>query len=420
LGLVLSLVLHGSVVPLRWPVGLEVRDVEGQADIAIDVLEGATSPEKPPAAEPASEVSAAEPRPSDTSAASTSPALAVDAGAHPLDRASLDGGPAAGDAAADGASDAQSPQLAAIDGGGGDGGASDTENIVGAAGAIQADEVLVVVFVNAQVIRKNPVGVTLGALLRGIPQWADFMSGTDINPVRDADWLMISGPSLVNTGRDVVLIRYAVSDTVVDHAVASVSRRSTGGPIDIGVSGVRATRAFADRAERVILRPASHVLAVVPPAIAAKEARKLVSVGLPAHPRPTEAFYFRFESPHRAVPEIPTSVTELRVRVVPTSDDGADAFAEADTPDAESARLAAPEIGRIITRRNSAITSILTHGLFDHVEVAATGSRVALHLRATRDQLEALATLAAAFLGVSIPEPAGSGSASPASRGPSH
>jgi hypothetical protein len=292
---------------------------------------------------------------------------------------------------------------------GGDAGAGDTQAIAGAVGAIQADVVLVVVLVNAEVIRKNPVGRSLGTLLRAIPQWEDFMSGTDIDPVRDTDWLMISGPSLVSTGRDVVLIRYGATDAAVDRAIGRVSRRyAQGGAFDAGVAGVRATLAHADRAERVLLRPGPHVLAVVPPSVASKVARQLVSSRLPAHVLAGQALYFRFVSPHRAVSEIPDSISELRLRVVPRADDGADAFLEGDTNDAENAAQAAPEIARVIRRRNGGLTSLLTHGLLDHVEVRTDGNRILVHLAASLDQLETLASLASALLGVEMPEtPAG-------------
>jgi hypothetical protein len=93
------------------------------------------------------------------------------------------------------------------------------------AGPVQADVVLVMLLVNAEVIRKNPVGAGLGPFLREIPPWDEFMSGTDIDPVRDTDWFIISGPSLVHTERDVVLIHYSAPDTVVDGALDSVRRK---------------------------------------------------------------------------------------------------------------------------------------------------------------------------------------------------
>src|SRR5262249_2284501 len=131
---------------------------------------------------------------------------------------------ASADAARDASSDAPSDALAEPDGpipltagdaASPDGGPvaatgpRDPAAIIGAAGNVQADAVLVMVVVNAEVIRQNPVGAKMGYLLRGIPQWDDFMSGTEIDPVRDTDWVMISGPSLVNTSRDVVMIHYS-------------------------------------------------------------------------------------------------------------------------------------------------------------------------------------------------------------------
>jgi hypothetical protein len=411
----LSLLTHGAALPFEWPAGLEVNDVEGEASIAVDLLQGSAAdepPPPPPIEAPAPGAAGRENPP----VAVAAPTLPPDAG---VNRARpSESRDASSDAPEDGSADGASGAPFAADAGF-DAGAHDTEAIAGVAGRIQADVVLVVVLVNAEVIRKNPVGASLGALLRGIPQWEDFMSGTDIDPVRDTDWLMISGPSLVNTGRDVVLIRYAASDGVVDRAIARVGRKyAGGGPFDAGVPGVRATLAHADREERVLLRPGPHVLAVVPPSLAAKEARQLALLRLPAHVRPGEALYFRFETPHRAVPEIPESISELRLRVVPRADDGADAFLEGDTKDPESAALAAPEIAKIIRRRTGGFASLLLHGALDDVEVRSDGARVRVHVSVTLEQLETLASLAGALLGVPMPEvPAAS--SSPGSKPPS-
>ncbi len=281
----------------------------------------------------------------------------------------------------------------------------DPEGIVGAVGAIQADVVLVMVVVNAEVIRATPVGGRLGVLLRALPQWDDFMNGTAIDPVRDVDWMMISGPSLLSTSRDVVLIHYSAADAVVDRAIAVLGRRSGHeGTIDAGARGVRAVLAHADRADRVILRTQAHVVAVVPPAVAQKIARQLVASPVPAHVRPGEAFYLRLVDPHHPMPEIPAELKELRLRVVPRDDGGADAYVEGDTADADVASQAADELRRVIRRHDDAITSLVTGGILDHVEVATSGSHVELHLAATRAQIERLAELAGDLLGVG-PEP---------------
>ena len=393
---VVSGVAHCSVVPFEVPHGFEMKDVEGEAAIPVDVLDPDDTPPPPlPESHPADDEKGKEP--------GATLAVRKDAGAAPDAEAD-----ASRDAAADAAADA------GADGGGLDGavvladagspasGPRDPQAIVGAAGAVQADVVLVMLVVNAEVIRANPVGARMGFLLRGIPQWEDFMSGTDIDPVRDTDWVMISGPSLVSTARDVVLIHYSAPDTVVDRAVDVVSHKyNLGGPVDAGVPGVRATLAHADRAERVLLRPQSHVLAVVPPSVAQKVARQLVTSRVPAHIRPGEAVYLRLVNPHHPMPEVPEVVTELRLRVVPRADEGADVFIDGDTKDADTASQAANELRRVVRRHNDTFTALLTHGLLDGVEVTSEGSMVKTHLMVTREQIETLVTLVGDFLGVS-------------------
>ncbi len=402
-GLVISAAAHYAVAPLGLPHAFELRDTEGEAAIPVDLL----APEPPPPPE-----TALPPPPAKAEEESGDRRLAV---ASPHHREGSDAGTAvdAGQDASispdagplDASADARSEPLdgaIALAGDGGD--PRDPQGIVGAAGAVQADVVLVMLVVNAEVIRQNPVGAQLGYLLRGIPQWEEFMSGTDIDPVRDTDWVLISGPSLVNTARDVVLIRYAASDAAVDRAVGIVSRKyDRGGVFDTGVPGVKATLAHADRAERVLLRPQPHVLAVVPPNVATKIARQLAAARTPEHVRPGEAVYLRLVNPHHPMPEMPESITEMRLRVVPRPDEGADVFIEGDTKDATTAKLAAQELGQVVRRHNDTLTSLLTHGLLDRVEVTSDREKVLLHDVVTRDQIETVAALVGGLLGLPPP-----------------
>src|SRR5262249_48167531 len=117
----------------------------------------------------------------------------------------------------------------------GDGGAgpADPQALLASSGAVQADVIFVTVVINAIEIRKNPAAGQLGALLWSIPEWYEFMHGTEelIDPVRDADWILISGPSLRDSGADAITLHYSTSDATVDRAVQIVSRQSpNGGP----------------------------------------------------------------------------------------------------------------------------------------------------------------------------------------------
>jgi hypothetical protein len=412
---VVSAIVHGSVVPIDAPHRLQLNDVEGEAAIPIDILAADdTPPPEPPA--PSSETTA--------SNEEKNPAAAATAGADSLLR--RDAGPsrdaavdAPNDVAHDSADGTSPAPLAlgpiATDGeadfdvaiahaaaraDSGSGGTRDPDEIIGAE-SVRADVELVRLVVNVEVIRRHPVGERMGYLLRGVPQWNDFVSGTDIDPVRDADWVMISGPSLINTARDLIFIHYSAPDAVVDRAVRLVaSKYDRGGPFDAGVRGMKASLVHADRADRVILRPQPHLLAVVPPSVAQKNARALAGGPIYPHIHPGEAVYLRLVNPHRPIPEIPESITEMRMRVVPRSDDGADIFVEGDTTDADTASQAADGVRRMVRRHNDAITSLLTHGLLDHVGVGTDASTVKLHLTATRDQIQTVVTLVGDFLGV--------------------
>ena len=427
--LVISGVAHCSVVPFELPHGFEMKDTEGEAAIPVDLLEQEDTPALPPPTPPPETRSEDEEK--EARAAAAAALGARDAGM-PKD-ASPDAPPdaqvdAARDAPEDGPPDAPAdaptdgPGVPSNDGGLGlDGaialadagppGAKDPDAL-GFVGTIHADAVLVRVIVNAEVIRTNAVGAKMGYLLRGIPQWDEFMSGTDIDPVRDADWVIISGPSLINTGRDVILIHYSAPDAAIDKAIDVVSKKyDRGGRFDAGVPGVRASLAHADRAERVLLRPQSRVLAVVPPNKAEEVARQLVSAKVPLHEHPGEAVYVRVANPHHPMPEIPETITQLRLRVVPRPDQGADVFIDGDTKDAASAAQAAEDVKGIFKRHNDWGTSLVTHGLLDHVEVTTEGSVVHAHLTASREQIETIVSLVGGFLGVSPPGLAPAGSA---------
>jgi hypothetical protein len=272
--------------------------------------------------------------------------------------------------------------------------------------------------VNAEAIREHPVGAHLGYLIRGIPQWDEFMSGTDIDPVRDADWVVVSGPSLRNTANDSVIVHYSAPDRAVDQAIRIVTAKyDHGGPFDAGVPGVKASLAHADRAERVFVRARSKVLAVVPPKKAHQVALMLMSARVEAHLRPGEAVRLRIIEPRHVLPDLPEAITVVRLRVLSAPEGGAEVLIEGDTKDAESATQAAVELRRFIRSHNDMLVSMVTHGLLDGVEVSSEGSTVKARVLATQDQIEAVASLVGSFLGVEPPGAAGAGpsSASPRS-----
>ena len=403
--LVVSGLAHCAALPFELTRGFEIDEVDGEAAIPVDLLEPQDTP--PPAEPPPP----AEAKPSaEVTAAALRAAPHLDAGA-PRD-GGLDAGPdaARADAAAfDAGADGRDGAVALAEAGAAPGGPRDPQAIVGAAGDIQVDAVLVMVVVNAEVIRNNPEAAALARLLRGEPQWAEFIKGADIDPINDVDWILISGPSLVDTSRDVVLIRYSASEAKVARAMDVVARADprTGGPFDAGVGSMKAVRAWADRAERVVLLPRPHVLAIVPSSAAARVARQLSRATVPVHIRKGEAAYVRVVNPHHPMPEIPASITEARLRVVPRDDAGVDLYLEGDTRTPEAARQAAAEVASVIARHNIPIVAMATQNLLGGAETTSEGTVVKVHIVASREQINTVIGLAAMFT-PAAPAPRGS------------
>jgi hypothetical protein len=89
----------------------------------------------------------------------------------------------------------------------------------------------------------------------------------------------------------------------------------------------------------------------------------------------------------------------MRLRVVPRADGGADVTAEGDTKNADDAQAAAKDIARFVRHHDDPITSLVTHGILDHVDVTAEGNLVKAHLRASLDQIANLVALVGNLIG---------------------
>jgi hypothetical protein len=428
--LAVSIAVHYAAVP--WSLlpqqSLEFHDVDGTLTIPVDIFnEAPPAPPPPPPPEPAS-------KPSEPEGPEGIGGKHRDAGADasrhdaaPVDASETDaGGDAFSDASARGdgepsvlsdagvalAEDASAPS----------GNARNAVGMIGAAGNVQAGPQNIVLTVSMAVVRAHPVGKRIGPLIEVVPQWDTFLEGTGVDPLRDVDWISINGPALRHTEKDVILVRYSASDAVVDKAIGVLAKKSgQGGPVNLGVPGVKATRGYADRAERIFLRPQSHVLAVVPAYYAKTAAQILSKASVPATlKRPAEAMRLTLVHPHGPMPQIPESVTEIRLWVVPRNEDGgADVYGEGDTADAAACEAATDAIARLIDSVNTGFVPLLTRGILNHVETHADGSTVRLHLSASKGQIEVVLSFVAGQLGTSLaPDPAASDAVPGAPRPP--
>ena len=433
-----SLVLHWYLAPWRlFPdrSGLELKDPEGELTIPVELLGEEPPPEEKP--QPPEQLTpendpnglkhkpdAAPPKLKPDAAVADAEALSIDAGVAPFNQdgglatnASDGGGPTdAGesDARADGgglvaSADASAPPGAS--------GPRDPGAMIGLPGLISAGTVNVTLVVNIAVIRTNPVGARMGPLLYGIPQWNDFMKGSQatVDPIRDTDWILIYGPSLIHTDRDAVIVHYSISDDVVDNAVESIAKRyDKGGAFDAGVPGVKASLGHADNAERVFLRGQPHVLTIVPKDKANDFAKLMKRSSIQPKVRPGEALRLVVKDPWKQI-SIPglkfsQSLKEIRLWIIPRpSDGGADVYVEGDCADEAAAIDAADALTDLVKRQNSLIVRAATRGLLNNAKIEASGTHITSHVSASQEQLEALLQGVGAMLGATVQPPPGGG-----------
>ncbi|MBS2016145.1 MAG: hypothetical protein JST00_24905 [Deltaproteobacteria bacterium] len=427
-----SVIFHVWVTPFQFfpdGSGIKGKDVDDELTIPLDILGEEAPPEKPPAPEPVNvnpeddpngikKKPDAGPKPKpdagppdagdDATALQTDagPLTTFDAGVVPL----AEGGAPTDAGDADGGGDAG--LVASADASVGPPGANgprDPASMIGLGSVVTAGPTNVTLMVNVAVIRQHPVGARMGPLLSGIPQWADFMKGSTvkIDPVRDTEWILIFGPSLIHTDRDAIYVRYTLPDDVVDNAIEAIGKRyDKGGPFDAGVPGVKASLGHADNAERVFMRVLPKLALVVPKdkanAFAAATKRSA-----PRGPRSGEAMRLIVNDPYRQV-SIPglkfsQSLKQLRLWVVPrAADGGADLFIEGDCTDEAAAVEVADALTDLIKRQNTIAVRLATRGLLNNVKVDPDGTHIKTSLTVSRDQLEALLQTIAAFLNVQV------------------
>lgn len=426
LALITSLVFHGWVTPWNFfpdTSGIEAKNADGELTIPVELLGEEPPPEeKPP---PQEQIAPDDPnglnKKKDAGPPKPKPDAAV-ADAEALDAtalADLDGGQAAsttdGGALTDGGADDASSEAGLLASAGdastlGGAGPRDPGAMIGMPGLISAGTVNVTLLVNISVIRQNPVGARMGPLLHGIPQWADFMKGaqTAVDPVRDTDWILIYGPSLIHTERDAVIVHYSTTDAIVDNAADATSKRyDKGGPFDAGVPGVKAWLGHADQAERVFIRGQPKVLIIVPKDKAKDFATLAKRATINPRVRPGEALRLTVKDPWKQISikglKINESVKEIRLWIIPRPrDGGADVWVEGDCTDEAAAIDAADALTDVLKRQNSMGVRIATRGLLNNAKVEADGTHIKSHLSVSQEQLEALLQGVGAVLGVNV------------------
>ncbi len=428
----ISLTVHWYIAPwnlLPSSSGIEFKDPAGDLAIPVDLISDEPPPAPAPPPTPVEPPPAVPDKSTDPDAPATRdagppkkpkdagvPLSTLDAGAEPSDAGETDasifsdGGIAILDDAGNGTPGSQGPR--------------DPASMFGLTKVVNTGTVNVTLGVNIELIRQHPVGGRIGPVLAAIPQWRDFISAqTALDPIKETDWILIYGPSLIHTDKDAVLVRYNASDAAMDRAVEAIAKRyDKHGTFDTGVPGVpRGTLGYADNAVRAFMRPQSHLLVIVPePHI--KEAAQVFSKQVPKGPPKDEAMRLVVKNPSNQISirglKFAQSLTEIRLWIVPEKADagadiGADIYGEGDCTDEEAAIDSADKLTEVLKNQNSIAVRIATRGLLNNAKVVADGKKIKLHVRASQEQLEAVLQLVAAAVNVQVPPPPGATTISP-------
>src|SRR5690606_36627536 len=138
---------------------------------------------------------------------------------------------------------------------------SDPIALAGKAADLADSNANVRLFIFADVIRDQPLGPRVGALLKRTPQWREFFGPSDIDPIRDVDRVLIAGPQLRNLSQVVAVVQHHLKREKIDAALDLLVQNS-GEWID---REARLVRADADRASRLFSAPNETVVVVAPP-----------------------------------------------------------------------------------------------------------------------------------------------------------
>lgn len=250
-------------------------------------------------------------------------------------------------------------------------------------------------------LRDHELGAAFGSLLVTIPEWRSFFDGTDIDPIRDLDHLLLSGPQFRDSRKVVAVMDYRVPEKKIRAAIDAIIARSEpkGGWLDD--TPVPAARARADRGDRIFaLVPAQRLLVVLPAegdglsrdararlTQLAKHGRfsRSSKVGILLHMvTPANAF--------RGLPvEIPKTLKWLRLTLTPMANGEADVALEALDESAEAATRHAESISTVVeTLRKPDLGLFGGLGsieLFAPVAFSADGPLIRAKVRLTKGQL---------------------------------
>ncbi len=231
------------------------------------------------------------------------------------------------------------------------------------------------ILLRLSVARGHPLGARLEPFILAWPGWAKTIRRISPHPVAELDWIDVVGPR--DTDKERLSSRTAVDDSVID------TRLAQGG----------------DGTLRVVVRSQPHLVTASPPASAPTLLAQLRSTRVLDPPaEPDEGLRADVPDPHALTHYVPQEARRALVHVYSRPGGAAEARAELTCDDPAAAQRAAASLRSTVDGLNGILVRMLTHDLLSGLSIDVSGPIVRLRLPASREQLEALATLASGML----------------------
>jgi hypothetical protein len=235
------------------------------------------------------------------------------------------------------------------------------------------------VLLRLSVARDHPLGPRLEPFVLAWPGWGATIRRVTSHPLADLDWIDIVGPK--DAAKERMAARTTTDDAALDGRLAS----------------------NGDGSLRLVVRGQPHLVAAAPP-----DGADALQVALRGSrvvdPPADDSEGLRAELPHPHVffHVVPDEARRAILHVQARPEGAAEARLELSCDDPASAERVAGEMRDQANQVNGAVVKLLTRDLLGGLTVEIDGATAKLHLPASREQLEALATLAA---GMIPPEP---------------
>ncbi len=257
----------------------------------------------------------------------------------------------------------------------------------GGVGTISAKDANVQVLIASKVLRKHPLGASFSRLLVLLPSWRQFFADSPIDPIRDLDHVLITGPRFrEDSSKMVAVMDFNLPEAKIKAAIDSVVTRTNGEWMsDTPIPAARARIAAGDRIFAIV--PGKRLLVVLPLEAKDQLGGLKQTKGFRSSATGIVISLVTPSRPFAGLFPVPESIKWLRISVTPTADGGADVALEAADKSPEDAKKHAADLTQALEQVR-VIDAVFTKVVvLDHTEFVAEKEVIKARVHVTDRQL---------------------------------